>query len=67
MKKKYKYIILILILLLLFILFYLFYLRNWSRPVNVDVSVMQGVTYFHDQPAEQYGTCLLYTSDAADD
>lgn len=56
MKKKYKYIILILILLLLFILFYLFYLRDWSRPVNVDVSVMQEVTYFHDQPAEQYGT-----------
>lgn len=44
------------VLCVLFCLLYWFYFRDWECSVPVNLEVVQGIDYFHDQPAEQYGT-----------
>lgn len=56
-RNKNKYIVLIGLSIFVVLLYFL-YIRDWSKPITVDVSPMKNITYFNDKKATDYKTVL---------
>jgi len=52
--KRRKIAIISVIVLILFSLLYFFYLKDWMKPVVIDLNPVKNITYFNGKPAEKY-------------
>ncbi len=58
MNNKIKKVIFIVVLLGIITLIYFSYVRDWIRPVKVDVSAMENITYFNNKKSADHQSVL---------
>jgi len=56
--KHRKIAIISIIVLILFSLLYFFYLKDWMKPVVIDLNPVKNITYFNGKPAEKYKSVM---------